>query len=73
MSLLTQAFLMERYGSPRLNVEQLAQVLGCTEKTIYNNVSSNTLGLRTYADKGKRYADVRDVAEYFDRVREAVS
>ena len=65
MSLLTQAYLLEKYG-PRLSVEQLAQVLG----TLYNTISAGTAPVKTYCDGGRRWADFRDVAEHIDRCRE---
>jgi excisionase family DNA binding protein len=72
MSLLTQAYLLERYG-PRLSVEQIAQVLGLSKGTLYNAISAGTLPVRTYCDGGRRYADFRDVAEHIDRCREQAS
>lgn len=69
MSLVTQAMIFEKYG-PRLTTEQLAGVLGVSVKTLYNQITAGTLGVKTYLDAGKRWADYRDVAEYFDRVRE---
>lgn len=70
MSFLQQAYLLEKYGM-RLGVPELAEVLGDEEKTIYNKVSKGTLGIPTYIDGKKRYADVRDVAAYFDDKRAA--
>ncbi len=68
MSLVTQAFVFERYG-PRLNVDQLAEVLGLSKGAIYNQVSAGTLAVKTYLDSGKRFADYRDVAEHLDACR----
>lgn len=68
MSLVTQAFLFEKYG-PRLNAEQLAEVLGISKAALYNQISSGTCGVKTYLESGKRWADYRDVAEHFDAVR----
>ena len=69
MNLLTQAYLLERYG-PRLNVEQLAEVLGIGKSTIHNEVGAGTFAIPTYLDHRMRYADVRDVAAYLDECRE---
>lgn len=69
MSLLTQAYLLEKFG-PRLNVDQLASVLGMKPNTIYNKVSSGTFEVKTYVDGRERFADYRDVAEYFDECRD---
>lgn len=68
MSLLTQAYLLERYG-PRLSIDQLAQVLGMAKGTIYNQISAETFPVPTYVDAKQRWADYRDVAEYLDRCR----
>lgn len=68
MSLVTQAFLFEKYG-PRLNTEQLAEVLGITKPALYNQISAGSCPVKTYVESGKRWADYRDVAEHFDLVR----
>lgn len=72
MSLMIQAYLLEKYG-PRLNMEQLAELLGIKPGTLYNQVSGGTCSVRTYVDGGRRWADIRDVAEAFDRMRSAAS
>jgi predicted DNA-binding transcriptional regulator AlpA len=69
MSLITQVMVAEKYGL-RLNMEQLAEVLGLAKGTVYNQTSRGECPVKTYVDCGKRWADFRDVAEYFDRVRE---
>lgn len=68
MSLMTQAYLLEKYG-PRLNVEQLANVLGMAKGTIYNQISAQTFPVPTYVDQKQRWADYRDVASYLDDCR----
>lgn len=68
MSLLTQAYLLDRYGL-RLNIEQLAECLGMAKASIYNQISAETFAVKTYIDGGKRYADYRDVAEHMDACR----
>lgn len=68
-SLVTQIILAEKYGL-RVDMEQLAAILGREKATVMNQVSAKTLGIRTYMDGGKRWADVRDVADHFDRMRE---
>jgi predicted DNA-binding transcriptional regulator AlpA len=65
VSLVTQAFVVEQYGL-RLNVEQLAQVLGISKGAVYNQISDGTMPVRTYLDGGKRWADYRDVAAHLD-------
>lgn len=68
MSFLTTAYLLERYG-PRLGMEQIAEVLGMSKGTLHNRIYRGEIELHTYLDGGKRYADVRDLAAYLDRVR----
>lgn len=68
MSLLHHVYLIERYG-PRLHVEQLAEALGSTPMAIHRRISDGTLGIPTYLDNKKRWADARDVADYFDFMR----
>jgi predicted DNA-binding transcriptional regulator AlpA len=68
VSLITQAFIVEHYGL-RLNVEQLADVLGITKGALYNQISAGTLPVKTYLDGGKRWADYQHVAEHLDACR----
>lgn len=68
MSLLTQAWLLEKYG-PRLTIDQLAEVLDLEPRTIYNQISATTFGIATYKDGSKRFADMRDVSAYLDDCR----
>lgn len=68
MSLLTQAYLLERYG-PRLSMADLAHELGVAVKTVQNQAAAGRLKVPTYRDDGGRFADYRDVAAYFDSVR----
>jgi predicted DNA-binding transcriptional regulator AlpA len=65
MSLVTQAFVVEKYGI-RLNTEQLADVLGITKPALYNQISAGTCPVPTYLDGGKRWADYRAVAQHLD-------
>jgi hypothetical protein len=69
MSLITQAYIVEKYGL-RLNVEQLATLLGITKAGLYNQFSAGTCPVKTYIDGGKRWADYRDVAAHLDQCRE---
>jgi hypothetical protein len=68
MSLLTQAYLLEKYG-PRLDVEQLAEILHLTKGTLYNQLSAGSCQVKTYMEGNKRYADYRDVAQHLDDCR----
>lgn len=62
---MTQAFIFERYG-PRLNTEQLAELLGITKPALYNQISAGTCPVPTYLDGGKRWADYRAAAQHLD-------
>lgn len=68
MSLVTQMMVAEKYGL-RLDVKQLAEVLGLTPGTILNQISAEKFCIATYVDGGRRYADYRDVAAHFDTMR----
>ncbi len=70
MSLVTQMMVAERYGI-RLGVEQIAEVLGVKKSSIYARICDGSLGIPTYTDIGKTWADYRDVAAYLDRCRES--
>lgn len=69
MSILTQAFLLDKYG-PRLTMDQLGDVLGIAKQTIMNRIAKEEFEVATYVDGGKRFADYRDVATYLDGCRE---
>lgn len=69
MSLVTQAFIVEKYGI-RLKLEQVAEILGITKGALYNQISAGTCPVKTYVDGGKRWADYRDVALHIDQCRE---
>jgi hypothetical protein len=68
MSLMTQAYILEKYG-PRLNAEQIAEVIGITVTALHTQRSKGVLGVRTYREGGRVWADYRDVASFFDEVR----
>lgn len=72
MSFLTQAYLLEQHG-PRLDMAALARVLGVAKGSLTNRIYRGELDLPTYMDGGKRFADVRDVADYLDRMRRRAS
>lgn len=72
MSLVTQMMVAEHYGL-RLNVEQLAHILGVTKGALYNQISAGTCPVRTYLDGGKRFADYRAVADHLDACHELAS
>lgn len=65
MTLMTRAALIDKYGL-RLTMEQLAEVLGMHPGTVYNQLNKGELKIRTYRERGRRYASYEAVAEYFD-------
>jgi predicted DNA-binding transcriptional regulator AlpA len=69
MSLVTQAFVFEHYG-PRLDMDQLAEVLRISKSHLYNQVSAGTLPVKTYLVGSKRFADYVHVAEHLDACRQ---
>jgi hypothetical protein len=68
MSLMITAMLLEKYG-PRLSTRDLGDVLKINYRTIENKIYRGELGIVTYRDQGKVWADCRDVAEYLDECR----
>ncbi len=68
-SLLTQAFIVEKYGL-RLNMTQLAEAIGIARQTVSNQIAQRKFPIKTYVDGGKRWCDYRDLATYFDECRE---
>ena len=72
MSLVTQAFIVERHGL-RLTVDDLAKLLGVSRPALYNQICAGTCPVKTYRDGGKRYADYRDVAAHLDACHEAAT
>lgn len=69
MSLLAHMVLIEKYGL-RVDLERLADILETTPPNIRRKISEATFEIPTYIDGGKRWADTRDVADYFDRRRQ---
>lgn len=69
MSLVTQMVLIEKHGL-RVDLERLASILETTAPNLRRKISEGTMEIPTYVDGGKRWADVRDVAEYLDARRE---
>lgn len=69
MSILTQMVLIEKHGL-RVDLDRLAAILETTAPNLRRKISDGTMEIPTYLDGGKRWADVRDVAEYLDARRE---
>ena len=59
MSLLTQAYLLERYG-PRLSLDDLVETLDVAKNTIYNQRAQKAFPVKTYIEGNKVYADYDD-------------
>lgn len=68
MSLLTQAYLLEKYGV-LLTVDDLAEETGNAVSTIYNKIAAKTFPIPTRLEEGKRVAHYQDAAAYFDSLR----
>lgn len=69
MSLLTRAYILEKFG-PRMTMGQLATLLAMSEGTIRNQVSAETFPIPTYKEGAARYAAYDAVAEYLDKMSE---
>ncbi|UXU87014.1 hypothetical protein [Burkholderia sp. S-53] len=67
MSLLTRAYILEKYG-PRMTLAHLAQLLLMSEGTIRNQVSAETFPIPTYKEGGARFAAYDAVADYLDEM-----
>jgi predicted DNA-binding transcriptional regulator AlpA len=65
MSLMTRAYLLDKYG-PRLNMEQLSEVLGLHGSTVYNQLSRGEMPVRSYKEGARRFASYEAVAEYLE-------
>lgn len=65
MSLLTQAYLLEKFG-PLLTVEQLGAVLHLEPRTVANQISARTLGLPVIKRGKTPLFAAADVAGYLD-------
>lgn len=69
MSILSTMVLIEKHGL-RVDLEKLAEILDTTPANLRRKISERTMEIPTYLDGGKRWADVRDVAEYLDQKRQ---
>lgn len=68
MSLLTAAFLMDKYG-PLLTEEQLGEVLHMEPGTIRNQRGSGALGIPFIKHGRAPLYHAEDVAKYIDQLR----
>jgi hypothetical protein len=67
---LTHAYVLEKFGL-RLDKHALGKALGISAATVMNRSSDGKLGLPTYVEHGKLWADAEHVAAYMDRMAEA--
>lgn len=65
MSLVTQMFVLEKYG-PLLEIKQLAEVTGLEPGTVRNQISDGTFAIPTSKQGTRRVAHYQDVATYLD-------
>jgi len=65
MKLATRAALIDRYGM-RLTMEQVAEILGWSTHTVYQQAVNGSLPIRTYKEGSRRYASYEAVADYLD-------
>ena len=66
----TASLLYQEYGTLTLNTKQLARVLHYkTTRVLLNAISTGTCPVHTFKAGKNRVADIRDVADYLDRVR----
>lgn len=62
--------LAMKYNRLRLTIKEVADELGLACGSIHNRRSLGTFPIRTYEDGGRVFADVRDLGDYLDRMRE---
>lgn len=72
MSLLTQAYLLEKYG-PLLTEENLGDVLHMEPGTLRNKRAAGTLGIPVIRQGKTPLYHAQDVADYLDRLRTALA
>lgn len=72
MSMVTQAFIVQKYGL-RLDSKQIAELMGISVPALYNQISAGTCSLKTYIEGGKRWAHYTHAAEYLEAMAELAS
>ena len=72
MSLLTTAYLMEKYG-PLLTEAEIGEVLHMAEKTVRNQRTLGTFPIQPCKQGGKVLFHAVDVAAHVDAMRNAVA
>jgi len=66
----TTFLLLAKYDKPRLGMDEIADLMGVSIATARNQMYSGRLPIPTYKEGGRVFADIRDVAEYLDKMRE---
>ena len=57
-------------GHASIHDDRMAEILETTQPNIRRKISEARFEIPTYIDNGKRWADIRDVAEYLDQRRQ---
>jgi len=65
----TEFMLLAIYNKPRLSLKEVCSAIGMSIKTAYNRRSAHNFPIPMAGDP--LTADVRDVAQYLDQVRES--
>lgn len=64
----TEFMLLAIYNKPRLSLKEVCNAIGMEIKTAYNKRSSHSFPVKMSG--APLTADIRDVAEYMDKIRE---
>lgn len=63
----TLSYLIDKWGKLRLNSDEIANELGyANAKVVLNLISLQRFPIHTYKQGGTRFADLRDIANYYD-------
>jgi len=66
----SHVFLGLKYGKLILTLNEVATELGMEVGTAHNRIGAGTFPIPTRKEGKNRVADLRDLAEYFDKQRE---
>lgn len=67
----TTFLLIAQYQKPRLGMQEIADLMGVSLDTARNLMYKGQMPIPTYKEGGRVFADIRDVAEYLDKMRES--
>lgn len=63
----TLSYLIDKWDKMRLNTDELAVELGYADsKCVLNAIGAERFPVHTYKTGKYRYADLRDIAKYYD-------